>query len=84
MLLATEAEETGAVAAGVSVAVSSRANIKQAPMSVAEAEAIFMTRFNLSPSDGEPAAAGAVASFVLDSFQCPLTMEVIRDPFVVY
>jgi hypothetical protein len=33
-----------------------------------------------SMSRAEPAAAGAVASFVLDSFQCPLTMEVMRDP----
>jgi hypothetical protein len=85
-------------------------------MSVAEAEAMFMARFNLSPSDGSSgaaltaactaalglaaapeeapapapaesmsraesaAAAGAVASFVLDSFQCPLTMEVMGDP----
>ena len=94
-----------------------QADVEQAPsiMSVAEAEAIFMARFNLSPSDGsagaaltdastaalgsaaapeeapapapaesmsraEPAAAEAVASFVLDSFQCPLTMEVMRDP----
>ena len=94
-----------------------QADVEQAPsiMSVAEAEAIFMARFNFSPSDGssgaaltaastaalgsaaapeeapapapaesmlraEPAAAGAVASFVLDSFQCPLTMEVMRDP----
>ncbi len=96
-----------------------QADVAQAPgiMSVAEAEAIFMVRFNLSPSDGssgaaltaastaalgsaaapeeapapapaesmsraEPAAAGAVASFVLDSFQCPLTMEVMRDPVI--
>jgi ubiquitin C len=120
--LATVAEEAGAAAAGVSVAASSwapllEADVEQAPMSVAEAEAIFMARFNLSASDGssgaaltaastaalgsaaapeeapapapaesmsraEPAAAGAVASFVLDSFQCPLTMdkEVMRDP----
>jgi ubiquitin C len=117
--LATEAEEAGAAAAGVSVAASSRApllqtDVKQVPstMSVAEAEAIFMARFNLSPLDGsagaaltaaftaalgsaaapeeapapapaermsraEQAAAGAVASFVLESFQCPLTMEVM-------
>jgi hypothetical protein len=33
-----------------------------------------------SMSRAEPAAAGARASFVLDSFQCPLTMEVMRDP----
>jgi hypothetical protein len=33
-----------------------------------------------SMSRAEPAAAGAVASFVLDSFQCPLTMEVMSDP----
>jgi hypothetical protein len=90
-----------------------QADVEQAPMSVAEAEAMFMARFNLSPSDGssgaaltaastaalgsaaapeapapvpaesmspaEPAAAGAVASFVLE---CPLTMEVIRDPVI--
>jgi ubiquitin len=120
--LATKPEEAGAAAAGVSVAASSRApllqtHVKRAPstMSVAEAEALFMSRFNLSPSEGssgaaltaastaalgsaaapdeapapapaesmsraEPASAGAVASFVLDSFQCPLTMEVMRDP----
>ena len=97
-----------------------QADVEQAPsiMSVAEAEAIFMARFNFSPSDGssgaaltaastaalgsaaapeeapapapaesmsraEPAAAaGAGASFVLDSFQCPLTMEVMRDPVI--
>ena len=35
-----------------------------------------------SMSRAEPAAAGAVASFVLDSFQCPLTMEVMRDPVI--
>jgi hypothetical protein len=117
--LATEAEEAGAAAAGVSVAASSRAPLLQtdvqqalSTMSVAEAEALFMARFNLSPSDGssgaaltaastaalgsaaapeeapapapaesmspaEPAAAGAVASFVLE---CPLTMAVMRDP----
>ncbi len=82
-------------------------------MSVAETEAMFMDRFNLSSSDessgaaltaastaalgsaaapgeapapapaesmsrAEPAAAaGSVASFVLE---CPLTMEVMRDP----
>jgi hypothetical protein len=94
-------------------------DVEQAPsiMSVAEAEAIFMARFNLPPSDGssgaaltaastaalglaeapeeapapapaesmsraEPPPAGAVASFVLDSFQCPLTMEVMRDPVI--
>jgi hypothetical protein len=33
-------------------------------------------------SRAEPEAAGAVASFVLDSFQCPLTMEVMRDPVI--
>jgi hypothetical protein len=27
-----------------------------------------------------PAAAGAAARFLSDSFQCPLTMEVMRDP----
>jgi ankyrin repeat protein/ubiquitin len=60
LLLATEAEEAGAAAAGVSVAASSwapllQADVEQAPdveqtstMSVAEAEAIFMARFNLS------------------------------------
>jgi hypothetical protein len=31
-------------------------------------------------SQVKAAAAGAGASFVLDSFQCPLTMEVMRDP----
>jgi large subunit ribosomal protein L40e len=117
----TEAREAGAAAAGASVAARSRApllqiHVKQAPISVAEAEAMFMARFNLSPSDGSSgaaltaactaalglaaapeeapapapaesmsraesaAAAGAVASFVLDSFQCPLTMEVMGDP----
>jgi len=85
-----------------------QADVGQAPgtMSLAEAEAMLMARFNLSPSGAssgevlsataalgsaaapeeapapaaaesmsraEPAAAGAVASFVLDSFQCPLT-----------
>ncbi len=115
----TEAEE-GAAAAGASVAASSRApllqtDVEKAPMSVTEAEAMFMSRFSLSPSDGssgaalttastaalgsaaapeeapapapaesmsqaKPAAAGAGASFVLDSLQCPLTMEVMRDP----
>jgi ubiquitin C len=115
-----DAEEAGAAAAGAIVAARSRApllqtDVEQAPMSVADAEALFMARFNLSPSDGssgeeltaastaalgsaaapeeapapapaesmsraEPAPAGAVASFVLDSFQCPLTMEVMRDP----
>jgi hypothetical protein len=33
-----------------------------------------------SMSRAEPAAAGVVAYFVLDSFQCPLTMEMMRDP----
>jgi hypothetical protein len=33
-----------------------------------------------SMSRAEPAAAGAVDSFVLDSFQYPLTMEVMMDP----
>ena len=120
--LATEAEEAGAAAAGVSVAASSRApllqtDVKQVPstMSVAEAEAISMAmaRFNLLPSDGssgaaltaastaalgsaaapeeapapaesmsraEPAAGGAVASFVLDFFRYQLTMEVLGIP----
>ena len=83
-----------------------QADVEQDPgsiMSVAEAEAIFMVRFNLSPSDrssgavltaastaalGSEAAseeeevAGSVASFVLGSFQCPLTMEVMRDPVI--
>jgi ubiquitin C len=116
----TEAEEAGAAAAGASVAARSRApllqtHVEQAPMSFAEADAIFKATFSLSASDGssgvaltaastaalgsaaapeeapapapaesmsraEPAAAAAVASFVLDSFQCPLTMEVMRDP----
>jgi hypothetical protein len=107
------------VAAGGGPLLQADVEQAQAPstMSVAEAEAIFMARFNLSPSDGssgealtaastaalgsaaapeeapapapaesmsraEPAAAGAVASFVLDSFQCPLTMEVMRDPVI--
>jgi ubiquitin C len=57
VLRGTEAEETGAAAAGGSVAASSRApllqaDVEEAPMSVAEAEAIFIARFNLSPSDG--------------------------------
>jgi hypothetical protein len=48
-----DAEEAGAAAAGASVAARSRApllqtHVKQAPMSVAEAEAMFMARFNLS------------------------------------
>ena len=33
-----------------------------------------------SMSRVEPATTGAVASFVLDSFQCPLTMDVMSDP----
>ncbi len=33
-------------------------------------------------SRAEPATAGAVPSFFLDSFQCPLPMEVIRDPVI--
>ncbi len=57
VLLATEAEEAGAAAAGASVAASSRAQLlhphapdveQTSTMSVAEAEAIFMARFNLS------------------------------------
>jgi hypothetical protein len=49
----TEAEEAGAAAAGASVAARSRApllqaHVEQAPASVAEAEAMFMARFNLS------------------------------------
>ena len=35
-----------------------------------------------SMARAETAAAGAVASFVLDSFRCPLTMEVMRDPVI--
>jgi hypothetical protein len=35
-----------------------------------------------SISRAEPAAAGAVDSFVLDSFQCPVTMEVMIDPVI--
>jgi ankyrin repeat protein/ubiquitin len=67
--LATEAEEAGAAAPGVSVAASSRAPLLQthvqqalSTMSVAEAEAIFMVRFNLSPSDGSSGAALTAAS----------------------
>jgi large subunit ribosomal protein L40e len=55
VLRATEAEEAGAAAGGVSVAANSRApllrvDVQQAPSitSVAEAEALFMARFNLS------------------------------------
>jgi large subunit ribosomal protein L40e len=55
VLRAKEAEEAGAAAAGASVAASSRApllltDVQQAPctMSVAEAEALSMARFNLS------------------------------------
>ena len=54
VLRATEAEEAGAAAGGASVAARSRApllqtDVEQAPpMSVAEAEALFMARFNLS------------------------------------
>ncbi len=33
-----------------------------------------------SMSRAEPAAGGVVDYFVLDSFQCPLTMEMMRDP----
>ena len=33
-------------------------------------------------SPAEPAAAGAVASVVLDSLQCPFTMEVMMDPVI--
>jgi flagellar biosynthesis GTPase FlhF len=35
-----------------------------------------------SMSRAAPAAAGAVARFLSDSFQCPLTMEVMRDPVI--
>ena len=81
-----------------------QADVEQGPiMSASETEAIFMVRFNLSPSDrssgavltaastaalGSEAAseeeevAGSVASFVLGSFQFPLTMEVMRDPVI--
>jgi hypothetical protein len=55
VLLATEPEEAVAAAAGVSVAASSRAPLLQtdfqqalSTMSVAEAQALFMARFNLS------------------------------------
>ncbi len=68
-LWATEAEEAGAAAAGARVAARSRAplpqtDVEQVPstMSVAEAEAIFMVRFNLSPSDGSSGAALTAAS----------------------
>ena len=63
----TGAEEAGAAAAGASVAAGSQApllqtDVEQAPMSVAEAEAMFMARFNLSPSDGSSGAALTAAS----------------------
>jgi ubiquitin len=62
---ATEAEEAGVATGGASVAASSLAPlletvVQQAPkstMSAAEAEAIFMAKFNLSPSDAASGAA---------------------------
>jgi hypothetical protein len=61
---AREAEEADAVATGVSVAVSSWAplletDVEQTPstMSAAEAEAIFMAKFNLPPSNASSGAA---------------------------
>jgi hypothetical protein len=59
-----------ALAAASTAALRSAAAPEEAP---APAPAESMSR-------AEPAAAGAVASFVLDSFQCPLTMEAMRDP----
>jgi ubiquitin C len=59
-----------ALTAASTAALGSAAAPEEAP---APAPAERMSR-------AEPAAAGAVASFVLDSFQCPLTMEVLRDP----
>ncbi len=63
----TETGEAGATVAGASVEGRSRApllqtDVEQVPMSVADAEALFMARLNLSRSDGSSGAALTAAS----------------------
>ncbi len=74
----TETEQEGEIAAGVCVTVGSRdpllgADVEQAPMSVAESQAIFMSRFNLSPSDGSSGEAvlTVVSTTTLGSADAP-------------
>jgi hypothetical protein len=114
--LLAEVEQAGGgdAAAAAGAPLGARLYAISSMMSAGEAESLFWSRFNFSPSDASsraaetaactshlrPAAApeeapapaesmsraapaaGAVARFVSESFQCPLTMEVMRDPVI--